>query len=500
MTQLEFIALLIAAVGPAMGLSHLLGIPTSLALFAMGAAAAFIPGLPPMSVDPQLIIGLFLPPVIYAATVRVSFHLLRFTLLPGVLLGFVLTLGTIAAAATGVLYLLPGLPPVSALLIAITISVFDTRLFHEAKGRPHVPRAIADVLKTREMVSRIVALSAFALAIEALSQGLPDTITILSGFAYDLAGGAVAGAIIGRGVVWLRERAESAPVEIAISLATPYLGAVVAQELDLSVAVVIMTAALVVSAVRIDRETGAPRSTSEARITSMAFWEQASLMLSAALFFLAGWSMPVAMKALGEWPFLQVAASAGGLLAIVLAVQYAAGLVTTLMPPVNRVLADQKDQSGTTRAAAAGVMTWASTRSIVGLVLALSLPAALPDGRPFAERDLILVMTALTIVGSIVVQGLTLRPAVRRAELGVEEEEKREEKTAERAMREAHPIGNSEQSAPVNGFDAERMALLRLREDNSIGDEVLRKMLRETDLRSRASEKSTLPGTGAPNP
>ena len=63
-------------------------------------------------------------------------------------------------------------------------------------------------------------------------------------------------------------------------------------------------------------------------------------------------------------------------------------------------------------------------------------------------------------------------------------------------MREAHPIGNSERSTPVNGFDAERMALLRLREDNSIGDEVLRKMLRETDLRSRASEKSALPGRG----
>jgi CPA1 family monovalent cation:H+ antiporter len=417
-TQLELIALLIAALGPAMALSHLLGLPASLVLFAMGAAAAFIPGLPAMSVDPQLITGLFLPPVIYAATVRVSFHLLRFTLVPGVLLGFVLTLGTIATAAGGVLYLLPGLPPVSALLIAITVSVFDTRLFHEAKGRPHVPRAIADALKTREMVSRIMVLSAFALAIEALSKGLPDTVTILGSFAYDLAGGAVAGVMIGHSVVWLRQRVDPAPVEIAISLATPYLGAVVAQELGLSVAVVIMTAALVVSAVRIDRETGAPRSTSEARITSMAFWEQASLMLSAALFFLAGWSMPVALKALGEWPLLQVATSAGGVLAIVLALQYVVGFITTFMPPVNRILPAQKDQAGTTKAAAAGVMTWASTRSIVGLVLALSLPATLPDGRPFAERDLILVMAAFTIVGSIVVQGLTLRPAVRQAELG----------------------------------------------------------------------------------
>jgi CPA1 family monovalent cation:H+ antiporter len=184
-------------------------------------------------------------------------------------------------------------------------------------------------------------------------------------------------------------------------------------------------------------------------------------------------------------------------LAIVLALQYVVSLITTFVPPVNRILAAQKDQAGTTKAAAAGVMTWASTRSIVGLVLALSLPATLPDGRPFAERDLIVVMAAFTIVGSIVVQGLTLRPAVRQAELGVEDE-KAEEKVAERAMREAYPIGASERSTPVNGFDAERMALLRLREDNSIGDEVLRKMLRETDLRSRAAEKDTLPGAGHP--
>lgn len=139
MSQPEFIALLIAAVGPMMALSHLLGLPTSLALFAAGAAAAFIPGLPPLKVDPQLVLGLFLPPVIYAATVRISFHLLRFTLVPGVLLGALLTIATIGVAAVAVGYLLPGLPPVSAVLIATLVSVFDTRLFHEAKGRPYVP-------------------------------------------------------------------------------------------------------------------------------------------------------------------------------------------------------------------------------------------------------------------------------------------------------------------------------------------------------------------------
>lgn len=500
MSQPAFIALIIAALGPAMALSHLLGIPTSLALFTLGASATFLPGLPPLRVDPLLITGLFLPPVIYASTVRISFHLLRFTLVSGLVLGVLLTVATIAAVAAGALVLLPGLTLNSALLIAIVISVFDTRLFHEAKGRPHVPRPIADALKTREMMSRVVALSAFAVTIEALPRGLPDTATILASFAYDIVGGAVAGTLIGRGVLWLRERADPAPVEIAISVATPYLGAVVAQTLGLSVVVVVSTAALVISAGRIDRKTGAPQSTSEARITSMAFWEQASLMLSATLFFLVGWSMPEALAALGSWPVPQVVATAAALLAIVLVIQYAAGYGTTLLPPVNRVLAVRQDQSGTTKAAAAGVMTWASTRSIIGLILALSLPTTLADGSPFGERDLILVVAAFTVVGSILIQGLTLRPAVRSAALAAEAGEKREKQLAEQAIRQADMVGGAQRSTAINGFDAERIALLRLRESDSIGDELLRSMLRETDLRSRAAEKSALPGAGPPNP
>src|SRR3712207_9494280 len=59
------------------------------------------------------------------------------------------------------------------------------------------------------------------------------------------------------------------------------------------------------------------------------------------------------------------------------------------------------------RAAVAGVMSWASTRSVIGLVIALSVPAALPDGHPFAERDLILAVAAVMIVGSVLLQGLT---------------------------------------------------------------------------------------------
>ena len=114
--------------------------PESLLLFAAGVLSTVIPGLPEPNIDPDLILTLFLPPLIYASTVRVSWHLLRFTLLPGVVLGTALvltTIGTVALAARTVF--LPGLSWTAALLIGIVASIFDTRLFHEAEGRPHVP-------------------------------------------------------------------------------------------------------------------------------------------------------------------------------------------------------------------------------------------------------------------------------------------------------------------------------------------------------------------------
>jgi hypothetical protein len=138
-----------------------------------------------------------------------------------------------------------------------------------------------------------------------------------------------------------------------------------------------------------------------------------------------------------------------------------------------------------------------STRSAIGLVIALSIPASLLDGRSFPERDLILVVSALTILGSVFLQGLTLRAVVVWASLRTESEQAREAEEARRAMATAAAAPSREH---VNGFDAARQTLLRLREQNRIGDEVLISMLREADLASRAAEGNALPGAGPPNP
>jgi CPA1 family monovalent cation:H+ antiporter len=200
------VAHLLAGVGPLLALARLVRVPDTLVLFGAGLAAAWVPGLPPVRVGPQLMLDLFLPPILYAATVRASFHLLRYTLVSGVLLGTALALATVAAAAATARLLLPGLPWLAAVLLGAVVAVFDTRLFQEAQGRPHVPRAVADALKTREMVSRVAVLSCFALALDALRGTSLTPIGALGEVALELIGGAVLGAALGRAMVALHER------------------------------------------------------------------------------------------------------------------------------------------------------------------------------------------------------------------------------------------------------------------------------------------------------
>ena len=497
MSTYQFVALILVVIGPVLALARSTGAPPSLVLFGVGLASTAMPGLPPLHVDPQLVLNLFLPPLVYASTVRVSWHLLRFTLVPGIVFGALIVVTTVALVALAArVLLLPGLSWTAALLLGVVASVFDTRLFHEAKGRPDVPRAIADTLKARELVARIFILASFALVVETAGSNLPSTWAVLEHFALDITAGLLLGVTIGHVIALVRQRIDPAPIEIAVSVTTPYAAALAATALGVSGVAAMTAAALVISTVRINRRTGAPISSSEARISALAFWEEVSLMVSSALFLLAGRALPQALGGLTNWPLWQLLVTAVAVLLLVIAVQYALSHLAALTQPIAGALANRND-GGATRWTASAIMAWSSTRSVIGLVIALSIPPTLPDGRAFPERDLILVVAALVILGSVLLQGLTLRAAVGRAGLNDEQEQDREEETARRAMEAANASPRREHA---NGFDSARQALLRLREQNRIGDEVLISMLRETDLTARAAEGDALPGAGPPNP
>ncbi|WP_458096351.1 cation:proton antiporter domain-containing protein [Roseomonas sp. WA12] len=494
MTTLQLAALLIAGIGPFLALARMLGVPTPILLVALGVATVFIPGLPQTPVDPQLLISLFLPPVIYAASIRVSIHLLRFTLGTGVAIGIALSAVTIPLVAVAARALLPGLDWAPALLLGIVGALFDTRLFHEAEGRPQVPRAIADSLKVREIVARVVSLGTLMLLLRAVEDGPPTPLGAAAGFAWAMAAGAATGWALARATLWLRGRAGPAPVEIAIAFALPYLCALAAQWLGLSLSATVIAAALTVSSSDVNRDTGETQTSPEARISATAFWEEVSLLLSAALFLLAGRALPEALGALEQWPVWRMVGTAVLLVLLILALQFAFSYLAACLPAPADALRDRQPEVSEegTRLTAAAVMAWACTPSILGIVVALSAPESMED------RGLTLIVAAFLILGAVAVQGLTLRSAVRAAALGDDGEQKNEESIASEVASKAA----EGESDVQRGHDAVRRALLQLREDNHIGDEMLQKMLRETDLSARAAEgpAAALPGAGPPNP
>lgn len=485
MTTSDLIVLLLAALGPLLILVRRVPAPDSLVLVGCGLASAFVPGLPQARVEPELMLGVFLPAILYAGTVRLSWHLLRHAWLTGVVVGAVAAALTIGAVALAARVLLPDLSPIGAVLLGVVAALFDTRLLQEAQGLPHLPRAMADALQAREMAARVVALAALGAALDVLGGETPSLAGTLGEQAWAVLAGAAVGAAVGRGALWLRERADPVPVEVAVSLATPYACALLAQRFGLSLAVCVIAAALTVSAVQIDERSGAPQASSGTRISTAAFWDVTNRVASATLYLLAGHELPVAVQALGRWPAWQVALAAAGLLGVIVLVQAAVAWVSTWFGPVARAL---RARPGATRGRAAAAMAWASTRSVVGLIVALSIPATGPDGQPYAERGLILLAATFVILGSSLLQGLTLNAVLRRADLGDAEQERREEEDARRVLRGEERASHDGAHPSVNEHDARRRALLALRREDRIGDAMLHRMLREVDLHSNAEE------------
>jgi len=493
-TAYEFAALILAMTGPVLAVSGHFRAPASIVLFAIGVASVFVPGVPRMKLDADLALTLFLPPLVYASTLRISWHLLRFTFVAGVLMGGVQVLLTVIAVVLAATLLLPGLSWTGALFLGVVASIFDTQLFHEAKGRPRVPRALADVLKTRELVSKLFILGTLALAEEALDTGAVTPVSIALNYLLDIPAGILLGLAVGYAIVWVRRRIDPAPVEIAVSISAPFVAALLGTGLGISGVAAIITTALVISAARIDRHTGRTVSSAESRISSVAFWEQASLMLSSVLFFLAGRALPEALASVESWPLVMLVLATAVILAIVLAIQFATSLPALIVKSVSGALEGRRGRPAL-GLQTAGVMAWSSTRSVIALIIALSIPEATASGTAFPERSLIIVVAAFLVVGSLALQGISLRAVVVRADLVDEGEEDREVDLARATIREA-----AASRSPDEPHRSARQALLALRADDRIGDEVLTRMLRETDLDARAAEENVLPGAGPPNP
>jgi Na+/H+ antiporter len=420
MGELELLLLvLMVAVGGLGVLAGAVRVPYPIVLVLGGLVLGFVPGVPPAELPPELVLVLFLPPLLYQAAFFSSPRDLRADLRVITLLAVGLVLATMSAVAAVAHALVPGLPWAAAFTLGAIVSPTDPLAATAIARRLGVPRRLVTILEGESLVNDATALVAYRLAVGAVVAG---SFTLWEAGLRFVAG-AVGGVAIGLAVGWLlaeaRRLTDDPVVEIVLSVVTGYAAYLPADRLGASGVLAAVTAGLYVG-------WRAPELASPAtRLLGFSFWEVLVYLLNAVLFVLVGLQLHPILSELSGSSVATLVGQAALVSAVVIAVRVGWGFtVTYLIRVLDRRPAQRARRTGPRERLMAG---WSGMRGAVSLAAALALPLETSTGQGFPQRNLIIFVTFAVILATLVLQGLTLPWLIRRLGLQRDDSEAQEE-------------------------------------------------------------------------
>jgi Na+/H+ antiporter len=416
--ELLLLLLMVAVAGLSI-LARPLGVPYPILLVLGGLLLGFVPGLPIVRLPPELVLVLFLPPLLYVAAFFSSLRDLRADLRAISLTAVGLVLATMSAVAVTAHALVDGLSWGAAFTLGAIVSPTDALAATAVARRLGVPRRLVTVLEGESLINDATALVAYRIAVATAVGGSFVVWEAGLRFVAGVAGGVAVGLIVGWLVAAIRRRLEDPPAEIVLSVVTGYAAYLPAERLGVSAVLAAVTAGLFIG-------WRAPELASPTtRLLAFSFWEILVYLLNAVLFILVGLQLrPILDQVSGR-----SAATLLGLAALISAVVIAARIAWGFTIPYLVRALDRRPSQVARRVGARQrlISGWSGMRGAVSLAAALALPLETDSGQPFPERDLIIFVTFGVIFTTLVVQGFTLPALIRR--LGVHDDggEEREE-------------------------------------------------------------------------
>jgi monovalent cation/hydrogen antiporter len=417
-----FLAALFVSVAGLNAIARWLSVPYPIPLVLGGLALGLIPGIPDIELEPDLVLVIFLPPLLYAAAFFSDLRALRNDLraISIASVGLVLlTMGTVAVVAHEVIGMSWALAFALGAIVSPTDPVAATAIMRQLGA----PRRLVNFIEGESLVNDATALVAYRVAVAAAVGGTFSAVDAGLEFLGAAAGGIAIGLVVAFAVGEIRRRLDDAPTEITISLLTPYAAFVPADELGLSGVLAAVTAGVYLG-------WRAPELiTPQTRLQATAVWEILTFLLNATLFILIGLQLPVIADGLDAYPMGELIGYAALVCATVIGTRFAFAFT---IPYVLRALDRRPSQRARRMGARPRIVSsWAGMRGAVSLAAALALPLRTDAGSPLPDRDLILFITFALILVTVVGQGLTL-PYLIRA-LGVQEDGAEEEAEEMRA-------------------------------------------------------------------
>ena len=505
--------ILLTALAAMLVIAAVVRIPPALLFVTGGLILGFVPGLPHFQLPPDLVLVAILPPLLYSSAFFTGLRDLKANLRPITLLSVGLVAATMVSVAVIAHAAVSGLSWAGAFTLGAIVSPTDALAATQIIRRVGVPRRVVAIVEGESLVNDGVALVLYKAAVTAAVAGTFSLWNASWHLVVNIVGGILVGLAVAYVVRQVRRRIDDAPTEVALALLSGYLAYLPAAALGVSGVL-----AAVVIGVYMGWYT--PQlTTGVTRISGNSFWEIITFIVNALLFALVGLQLHGILNRLGGRSTASLIEDAAIVTAVVIVTRIIWVPVFTYVPRYLFRSVRERDPYPPWQAPA--VISWTGIRGAVSLAAALALPTNVPG------RDLIVFLTFAVILVTLVGQGLTLPWLIRLLHLeddgGAEREDaKARIKAAEAALarleeieaegwvrddtaertRGAYRFRASRFRARYEGVDddgveersqqyqrlrrelleAERQAVIQLRNEGTITEDVMQRVQRDIDL------------------
>jgi CPA1 family monovalent cation:H+ antiporter len=399
---------LLAILGSGAGLlalAPLLRVPYPILLVVGGLALGFVPGIPHVALRPDVVLVAILPPLLYSSAFFTSLRDLRRNARPLSLLAIGLVFTTTLGVAAICHAAIAGLSWPVCFVLGALVAPTDAVAANAIASRLGVPRRIATLIEGESLVNDATALVAYRFAVAAVLTGSFSLWHATWRFAFDVVGGIAIGLAVGFVIRMIRRRLNHSPTEIAIALLSGYFAYLPAQAAGVSAVLAAVTVSVYVGWYTPEL------TTVETRLQGDAVWNILTFLLNALLFGLVGLQLRPILDSLSGIATSSLIGDAAIVSAAVIGIRLVWIYPATYLPRLLSRRIRERDPYPPWQYSA--LMGWTGLRGAVTLAAALALPLTTGSGAPFPERNLLIYLAFCVILATLVVQGLTLPLLIR---------------------------------------------------------------------------------------
>lgn len=407
MKNFEIIIIIFTVLVALLAFADKLRVPNAILLVLAGLSIGFIPSMPAITLDPDVIFMIFLPPILYDAASHTSWHDFKSEIKPISTLAIALVILTTVTVALGSHWLIPGFQWPLAFILGAIVSPPDAVAATNIIRGLGLNRKVITILEGESLINDASALVAYRFAITAIGTGSFVLWKAGMGFLYVAVVGILSGMLVGYVFVMVHKKVQNnSIISTSLTLLTPFITYLCAEHIHASGVLAVVSAGLVVSWRASDV------FTYQTRIRNRAVWDTLIFLFNGFIFILIGLQLPSILDNLERYDSrdLILYGFIVSMITILVRMLWVFGAAFYPVTFLRRRPADPADSDTWKNVM---IVAWTGTRGVVSLATALALPLTLPDGTLFPQRSLILFLAFVVIFVTLVVQGLSLPLLIR---------------------------------------------------------------------------------------